>query len=122
MFDQFKMIGAIASLMKEQGRLGAIAARVRDRLDALEVAGEAGGGAVRAIVNGSGRVLSIEVEEALGAGFGHAESHALAEELIVEAVNAALKRAQDAARKIIEGEARELGLDDLLPGLEGLIR
>jgi DNA-binding protein YbaB len=122
MFDQFKAIGAIASLMKEKDRLGATVARVRTRLDGLEAVGEAGGGAVRAIVNGSGRVLSIEIEAALGAGFGHAESHALAETLIVEAVNAALKRAQDEARTIIEGEARELGLDELLPGLEGLIR
>lgn len=122
MFDQFKAIGAIASLMKEKDRLGSTVARVRARLDGLEVAGEAGGGAVRAIANGSGRVLSIEIEASVGAGFGHAESHALAEELIAEAVNAALKRAQDEARKILEREARELGLDELLPGLEGLIR
>lgn len=121
MFDQFKAMGAIAGLMKDKDRLRDAAERVKAQLDAAEVTGEAGGGAVRVVVSGSARVLSVHVEQALAVGFGDAENKAMAEALIAEAVNDGLARARFAAQKIIEQEAEALGLGEMLPDLRGFL-
>mgnify|MGYP001195787915 CR=1 FL=1 len=121
MFDQFKAMGAVAGLLKDKERLRETAQRVRDRLEQAKVAGESGGGAVRVTASGAGRVLSVQVEPALAAGFGDGVNRAIAESLIAEAVNDALARAKEAAQKIIEEEAAELGLGELLPGMRGLM-
>lgn len=121
MFDQFKAMGAIAGLMKDKERLREAADRVKARLEAAEVTGESGGGAVRAVVNGTTTVLSVHVEPALAVGFGDGANRAMAESLIAEAVNDGLTRARVAAQKIIEEEAEAMGLADLLPGLRGFL-
>lgn len=121
MFDQFKAMGAIAGFMKDKDRLADAADRVKERLERTEVTGQAGGGAVRAVVTATARVVSVHVEPALAVGFGDDIGRAMAEELIAEAINDGMARAREAARVIIEDEAREMGLGDLLPNLNGLL-
>ena len=121
MFDQFKTMGALAGLMKDRDRLQAAADRVKERLESTEVTGEAGGGAARAVVTAAARVVSVHVEPALAVGFGDETSRVMAEGLIAEAVNDGLAKAREAAQRIVEAEAEELGLGEMLPTLRGLL-
>jgi hypothetical protein len=121
MFNNFKAMGAVASLLKDRERLEATANRVRSRLEETRVEGESGGGAVRAVVSGTARVHAVHVEPAVGAGFGSEESRGMAERLIADAVNDGLEKARAAAQAIVEEEAQELGLEDLLPDLRKLL-
>jgi DNA-binding protein YbaB len=121
MFDQFKAMGALAGLLKDKDKVKATADRVREKLEATRVEGSAGGGAVRATVNGTARVLFVHVEPALGAGFGDEQSRGMAEALIAEAVNDGLRRAREAAQAIVEEEAHEMGLADMIPGLRNFL-
>lgn len=121
MLDQFKMMGALAGLLKDKEKVQETAERVREKLDATRVEGSAGGGAVRATVTGSARVESVRVDPALGAGFADDESRALAESLIAEAVNDGLRKAREAAQAIVEEEAQEMGLADMIPGLRNIL-
>lgn len=121
MLDQFKAMGAIAGLLKDKEKVKATADRVKAKLDATVVTGSAGGGAVRAQVSGSARVLSVHVEPALAVGFGDDESRAMAQALIAEAVNDGLRLARESAQAIIEEEANEMGLADMIPGLRNFL-
>jgi hypothetical protein len=114
MFDSFKQMGALAGLLKNREALQEAGERVRARLAELEVTGRAGGGAVRATVNGQMRVLRVEFDPSLAAGLGADEtSKAMAEGLVADAVNEALRLAQDAAQAEITREAEALGLGDM---------
>lgn len=121
MFDQFKAMGAVAGLMKDKDRLREVSERVRTRLEAVRAEGRAGGGAVRVEVSGVGVVLSVHIEPAMAVGFADDESRGAAELLIAEAVNDGIAKAKEAAQSIIEDEAEELGLGDMLPKLRGLL-
>jgi DNA-binding YbaB/EbfC family protein len=121
MIDQFKMMGALAGLLKDKEKVKETADRVRATLEATRVEGSAGGGAVRVTVTGSARVESVRVDPALGAGFADDESRGLAEALVCEAVNDGLRRAREAAQAVMEAEAQEMGLADMLPGLRNIL-
>lgn len=117
MFDQFKAMGQVAALLKDKDRLRAAGDRVKERLEAVRAGGEAGGGAVRATVNGKMTLVALELAPPLVAG----GDKAMVELLIIEAVNNAAAAAQDRARAAVEEEAQELGLPNLPGGLGGLL-
>lgn len=123
MFDQLKAMGAITDLLKNQDKMRAAAERVKDRLEAERVVGEAGGGAARVTVTGSLRVLSMEVSPALVGTFTHADpqQRALAQAVLVEATNEALTKAQGLARAAIEQEMSGMGLGGLMGKVGGLL-
>ena len=121
----FKTMGALAGLLKNRDKLEAVARRIRDELAATEVIGEAGGGAARVTVGGDLKVRAVALEPAVAQGLGADEqSRTMAQQLIAEATNDGLVRAQQAAREIVQREMAELGLPDLagqLGGLGGLL-
>ncbi len=117
MFDNLKAMGAVAGLLKNQDKLKSAMERVRRTLADTRLTGESGGGAVRAIVTGDLRILSIEVGPALATGLAADSSRRMAETLITEAVNDGLRK----AGRLVSAEARELGLPDLPGGLSGLL-
>lgn len=123
--NNFKMMGALAGLMKNKDGLREAGERIQEKAAALRSVGQAGGGAVRAEVDGKMKVLSIQIEPALASGLAADEgSRAMAQDLIVEAVNDAMAKSQMAMRDVIAQEAQELGLGDLpadLGGLGGLL-
>lgn len=124
MFDQLKAMGVLAGLMRDKDRLRAASERVRAKLAALRVSASVGGGAVEAVATGEMRIESVRVSPALASGFADGDSRVMAEGLIAQAVNEALGRAKASAAQIIEAEAREMGLGDLigqgaLPGESG---
>ena len=102
MQNQQKML---KQLQQMQNRM----AQVQQDLDAAEVTGTAGGGAVTATVNGQQKVLRIEIEpEALEEG---AE---LLADLVLAAVNQALDASRELAAQQMSSLTAGLGLP---PGL-----
>lgn len=114
MFNQFKAMGAVADLLKNREKLEQAGVRIKDKLEATRVIGEAGGGAVRVTMRCNMKVEDVEFGAAVTAGIGADEQSALmARRLVVDATNDALEKAQAIAKQTIEQEAQELGL----PGL-----
>ena len=86
-------------------------AKIQEDLKAMVVEGASGGGMVRAHVNGRKEVLSLKID----AEVLKSNDVEMLEDLVVAAVNQALKKASDMAQKEM-GKATG-GLD--LPGLGG---
>lgn len=123
MFDSFKVISALAGLMKNKEQVQAAADRVKARLGELRAVGDAGSGAVRVTVDGRMQVLDVALDPALIqalAGPAGASVSALAGSLISDATNTALRQAQMQAREELAKEAKALGLPDI-PGLDKLL-
>jgi nucleoid-associated protein EbfC len=122
MFEQLKMMGQVAALLKDKHKLQEAANRVKSQLAALRVEGQAGQGAVRATASGLIRIVSLEIAPALIAGMAADETtRTLAGALISEATNDALAKAQAQMLSIISKEARELGLPDFTGDLGKMI-
>ena len=107
-----KMMGKIASLLKNKSKLEAAAQDIKAQLETLRVEGQSGNGAVRATATGSMKIESVRIDPALAAGL-MTDDKAMAEGLVTHAVNDALTKAQEAARHIVQRHADELGLGDL---------
>jgi DNA-binding protein YbaB len=121
MFDNMKMMAALAGLMKNKDKLQAAGERVKSKAEALRITSDAGSGAARATVNGAMRVISVELSPALVMGMAaDAKTHTLAASLIAEAVNDALRQAQARMKEAVDIEAKELGFENGLPGIPGL--
>lgn len=113
MFDKFKQMGALAALFQNKDKLREAGERIRDKAREVRATGEGGGGAVRVTVNGSMKVLSVELGPALVAGMAADDNtREFAGSLIAEAINAAQESAQQSMRVIIHREAEEMGLGD----------
>jgi DNA-binding protein YbaB len=116
MFDNIKGMAALAGLMKNQDKLKAAADRVKARMHAARLTAEAGGGAARVTVDGTMRVLDVTLSPALIVGMASdAQTQVLAGSLIAEATNAAIALAQGRMKEAMDAEARELGLEGMLP-------
>jgi DNA-binding protein YbaB len=121
MFDQLKSLGAIAGLLKNKEKLREAADRVKAKMEATRVIGEAGAGAARVVVSGTMKVLEVELAPGLIQGMNaDPRTRALAGTLIAEATNEGLRRAQFAMKEAVEEESRALGIEGL-PGLENLL-
>lgn len=122
MFENLKAMGAIAGLLKDQDRLRESAQRVRDRLAEARIEGESGGGAVRAVVDGRLRVVSVTLSSGLASGLADGRARERAEGLIAEAVNRATERARVLIAEEVSREADALGVPaEMLAGLRGLM-
>lgn len=121
MFDSLKAAGALASLMKNKEGLKAAGERIRAKLGEMRIQGGSGGGAVRAVVSGDMRVISIAMDPPVLAGLtGDERSREMVQLLIVDAVNNAMDLAKAAAAREVAKETEALGLPNM-PGMEGLL-
>lgn len=122
MLDKFKAMQAIGSLMKNKEQLAEAGDRIKAKMDAMRVDGQAGGGACRAVVNGKMKLLDLTLDPALLSGMAVDEkTRGLATTLIKDAINDATENAQRQVQALIAREADELGLGDLAPQLGGLL-
>lgn len=122
MFDKFKAVSAMAGLMANKDKLQDAARRLREQMEQTRHEGVGGGGAARAVVTGSMRVLSVELSPALLSGMNADErTRELAAGLIADAVNDALSQAQARLKEAIGSHAKELGLPEGLPDLGNLL-
>ncbi|MCC6908986.1 MAG: YbaB/EbfC family nucleoid-associated protein [Phycisphaerales bacterium] len=113
MFDQFKNLGQLSSMLRNAGQLREQMKQVQDKLKTMKASAETGGGAVKATVTGAMRVASLQIDPAMFAALIDAGSDAdrqMAEDLIAGAINAAMEKAQRMAADEMSRRARELGL------------
>ena len=113
MFDQMKMLG---SLMKNAGALRERAEQMKAELEQKTVEGESGGGAVRVLMNGKGRVLRVDLEANMLTGLA-GDDKTIIEELIAAAVNNGVEKVQELLQEEFKKAAG--GLD--IPGLGGIL-
>lgn len=130
MFDQFKHLQALGKLVGRMDEIKERFAQVQEQLKIKTVTGQAGGGAVRVVVNGVMEVKSVHLEPSLVSSMDTTDgkTRELIEELIAEATNDALKKSQAMVRGIMADLAKEFDLPspeefggEGLGGLGGLL-
>jgi DNA-binding YbaB/EbfC family protein len=95
-------------MMQQVQKMQARMAKVQAELEAETVEASAGGGAVKAVVNGQQKVLTIEIDGEA------AEDVEMLQDLVVAAVNEALDRSREVASRRMQEVTAGLGLP---PGL-----
>ena len=84
-------------MMKQAQKMQLQMARTQEELKKLEMEGSAGGGMVKAVANGEGRVLSIEINPDVV----DPEDVDILQDMVVAAVNDALNQiAEESARRM----------------------
>ena len=124
MFDALKGMAGLGGLMKDLPKIKERLERAKAELAEMTVEAEVGGGAVKAVADGSMRIRSVTIDPTMMAvlvGDGPEGDRAMAEDLVSSAVNAALSRAQDMIGDHLKQAANELGLPLPPGGLPGLI-
>jgi DNA-binding YbaB/EbfC family protein len=101
----FGNLGQFASLLKNAGQIKENMKGMQERLAAARYVGEAGGGQVRATVDGKGELVEIKLDPATVQG-GDIE---LLEDLICASVREAVSKSREAAQK--EMQAATGGMD-----------
>lgn len=96
MFDMMNMMGKVKEMQSKMQE-------AQDKLGEITAEGEAGGGMVKAVVNGKKEVLSIEVEPEIF----KPEDAKLTQDLIVAAINNAMRKVEELSKhemaKVTEG-------------------
>ena len=95
-------------MMQQVQKMQARMAKVQAELESETVEASAGGGAVRAVVSGQQKVLSIDIEAEV------AEDVEMLQDLVVAALNEALDRSREVASRRMQEVTAGLGLP---PGL-----
>jgi DNA-binding YbaB/EbfC family protein len=124
MFDSLKGMAGMAGLLRDLPKIKARMAQVKEELERITVHAETGGGAVRATANAQMHITRIQVDQAMMSALvdaSNADDRAMAEDLIAGAVNAALKKAKEAAAEKFGEAAKELNLPIPPGGLGGLL-
>jgi len=98
-----------AKMMKQMQKMQAEMGRIQEELAKEEIEASAGGGMVKAVVNGKQEVVRIEIKpEAVDP-----EETEMLQDMVMAAVNEALRQAQESAAKKMGALTGGLGL----PGL-----
>ncbi len=105
-------------LIQAAQRIQAEVARIRAELSAMTAEGEGGGGLVRCVVSGAGDLVQLTVDPTFPSfsQLHDPQNRKLLEELIVGAVNVALERAREMAKREM---ARVTGGLPMPPGMFG---
>ena len=97
-------LGDMAKLMKQAQEMQAKVAEAQERIAVIEAEGTAGAGMVRATASAQGELRSLKVDPSLLDG---TEEREVLEDLIVAAVNDAVRKAREAGQeemaKLTEG-------------------
>lgn len=124
MFDNLKGMAGLAGIMKDLPRIKQKMEEVKGRLREMTVEAETGGGAVRAVADGQMRIVRLETDQTMLGGLidsSNPDDLAMAQDLIVGAVNAALTKAREMAEQELSSAAQELGLPIPPGGLGGML-
>ena len=99
-------LGDMGKLMKQAQEMQSKMAEAQERMQSLEGEGSSGAGLVKAVASAEGEVKSLTVDPSL---LGGGEEKEVLEDLIVAAVNDAMKQAKEAGAaemaKVTEGMA-----------------
>ncbi len=107
----FGKLGDMMGLMKQAAQMKERMQQIQAELASREYEADAGGGAVTARVNGRGELLAVKIQP------DAARDVEMLEDLVRAAVNAALRKNQDATRD----EMAKLTAGLNLPGLEQML-
>lgn len=114
MFDSFKMMGTVASLMKNKHKIAEAVQRVQANLEDRKISVNAPDGSVQLTMNGKARIQSLIIAPAaLVAASSDPAAKDKLEKTIAGAITAAQARAMDILKAEFEREATELGLPEL---------
>ncbi len=104
MLDMMKMMGKVKEM---QARLK----EAQDNLEKITASGEAGGGMVKATVNGKKKLLSIDIDPTIVS----TSDKILMQDLVVAAVNKAMEEADAKAK-----EELKKSTEGILPNIPGM--
>jgi nucleoid-associated protein EbfC len=104
MFDMMKMMGKMKEVQAKMKE-------AQDNLVRVHATGEAGGGMVKATVNGKKQVISIDID----ASILKMDDKVLVQDLVVAAVN----KANDEVEMIAKDEIKK-ATDGLIPNIPGM--
>lgn len=105
-------LGQLMNLMKNAGALKQTAQQMNERLQAVRITGQAGGGQVQATVDGRGELIGVRIDPAVVKA-GDVE---MLEDLICAAIRDAVK----CSRETLQKEMQELTGGLNLPGMADL--
>jgi len=108
-------LGQMLGLLKNAGQIKQNMAAMNERLAAARFTGEAGGGQVRATVDGKGDLVSLRMDPALVQG----ADVELLEDLTCAAVRDAARLSREAAQKEMETAMGGINLGDMMGMLGG---
>ena len=100
------------SIMKDFQKIKARMDDLKEQLKERTVEGSAGGGMVKAVANGAQEVISIKIEEDVWRNM----DKEMVEDLVVAAVNDALRKAKEMVEEEMKRFVGELGIP-IPPGL-----
>ena len=104
--------GGMGNLMKQAQEMQSKMAKVQEELSSIKVEGQAGGGMITAIMNGKKELLSIKIEESV-----YSEDKDMIEDLILVAINQAIKNASNASDEKMNSVTGGLMGNMKLPGM-----
>ncbi len=111
----FGNISQLMNLMRNAGQIRENMKNLQDRLSAARYVGEAGGGQVRATVDGKAELVELKIAPELIAG-GDTE---LIEDLLLAGIRDAVARSREGARKEMEQLTGGMDLDNVMKMLGG---
>jgi len=104
MFDMMKMMGKMKEVQAKMKE-------AQDNLVRVQATGEAGGGMVKATVNGKKQVISIDIDAAIL----RTDDKVLVQDLVVAAINKANEEVE-----VLAKEELKKTTDGLLPNIPGM--
>jgi DNA-binding protein YbaB len=114
MFDNLKMMGAVASLMKNKEKIAIAMQRVQANLEERRITVNAPDGSVRVVMNAKSKIESITfAPEVLAAAASDAMAKERLERMIAGAISAAQARVVEILKAEIDREAKDLGVPEL---------
>ena len=108
------MKGNIAQLMQQAQKMQENMKKAQAEMAELEVTGESGGGMVKVTASGNGELRTLAIDESL---YAPGEKDML-EDLIVAAVNVALKKAKELQEEAQQGEMQNM-MGGMMGGMGG---
>ncbi|MCC2112377.1 MAG: YbaB/EbfC family nucleoid-associated protein [Hyphomicrobiales bacterium] len=85
----------LGKIMKQAQELQARMAKMQEEADALQVEGQAGGGLVRATLNGKSELVGMDIDPSLA----HPDEIEILEDLVIAAVNDARRQVEQAVQE-----------------------
>ncbi len=104
MFDMMKMMGKMKEVQQKMKE-------AQESLVHVKASGEAGGGMVRATVNGKKQVIALDIDPLIL----KAEDKVLVQDLVIAAVNKASEEAE-----VLAKEALKKATEGMLPNIPGM--
>lgn len=112
MFDAFKNLGGLGDMMRKAREMQDQVKKLQEELGSKTVTAEAGGGMVRATVNGRLELVKLQIDK----GKIDVNDTEMLEDVIVAAVHGAQTKAAQMLQEEMGKKASELGLP---PGMLG---